>query len=104
MAKKDPEVIEVPDDDYWQDMGPINVKEAATYKEKVDKVFEMMSLMIVDDYKDAVHTTVTSFKKLAAKHWKVIQDADVELVVRSIHNSAGGYLHQVLTEGGIENH
>ena len=39
------------------------------------KVFEMMSLMIVDDHKDVVCTTVTSFKKLAAKHWKVMQDA-----------------------------
>ena len=103
MAKRDREVIEVPDDndgDDWQDVGPINVKEAAAYK-KVDKVFEMMSLMVVDDCKDAVHATVTNFKKLAVKHWKVMQDVDVELVVRSIHDPAGVYLHQVLTEGDI---
>ena len=105
MAERDPEVIEVPDDndgDDWQDMGPINVKEAAAYKEKVDEVFEMMSLMVVNDRKDAVCATVTNFKKLAVKHWKVMQDVDVEVVVRSIHNSAGVYLHQVLTEGGID--
>ena len=104
MAKKYPEVIEAPDDDDgndWQDVRPINVKDVAAYKEKVEKVFEMMSLMIVDDCKDAVQATVTSFKKLAVKHWKVMQDADVEVVVRSIHNSAGVYLCQVLTEGGI---
>ena len=104
MAERDPEVIEVPDDndgDDWQDVGPINVKEAVAYKEKVDKVFEMMSLMVVDDHKDAVHTTVTNFKKLAVKHWKVMQDVDVEVVVRLIHDSAGVYLHQVITEGGI---
>ena len=104
MAEKDPEVVEVPDNDDgddWQDMGPVNVKEVAAYKEKVDEVFEMMSLMMVDDRKDAVHATVTSFKKLAAKHWKVMQDVDVEVVVRSIHDSAGVYLHQVFTEGGI---
>ena len=58
--------------------------------------------MTVDDCKDAVHATVTSFKKLAAKHWKVMQDVDVEVVVRLIHDSAGVYLHQVLTEGGID--
>ena len=43
MAKKDPDVIDVPDDDDgddWQDVGPINVKEVAACKEKVDKVFE----------------------------------------------------------------
>ena len=72
---KDPEVIEVPNDndgDDWQDVGSINVKEAAAYKEKVDEVFETMSLMVVDDHKDVIHATVTNFKKLAAKHWKVM--------------------------------
>ena len=104
MAERDPEVIEVPDNngDDWQDVGPINVKEAVVYKEKVDEVFKTMSLMVVDGHKDVVCTTITNFKKLAAKHWKVMQDADVEVVVRSICNSAGVYLHQVLTEGGID--
>ena len=46
--------------------------------------------------------TVTNFKKLAVKHWKVMQDVDIEVVVRSIHDPAGVYLHQVLTEGGID--
>ena len=104
MAERDPEVIEVPDNndgDDWQDMGPINVKEAVAYKKKVDKVFKTMSLMVVDDCKNVVHTTVTNFKKLAAKHWKVMQDVDVEVVVRSIHDSAGVYLCQVIVEGGI---
>ena len=78
------------------------VKEVAVYKEKVDEVFEMMSLMVVDEHKDAMCTTVTNFKKLAAKHWKAMQDADVEVVVRSICNPAGVYLCQVLTEGGID--
>ena len=85
MAERDPEVIEVPDDndgDDWQDVGPINGKEAVAYKERVDGVFKMMSLRVVDDCKDAVHATVTNFEKLAAKHWKVMQDADVEVVVR----------------------
>ena len=68
MAKRDREVIEVPDDndgDDWQDVGPINVKEAAAYKEKVDKVFEMMSLMVVDDCKDAVHAPLL----LTSRNW-----------------------------------
>ena len=32
--------------------GLFNVKEAAAYKEKVNEVFETMSLMITDDHKD----------------------------------------------------
>ena len=105
MAKRDPEVVEVPDNndgDDWQHMGQINIKEAVRYKEKVDEVFETMSLMVVDDHKDAICTTVTNFKKLAVKHWKVMQDADVEVVVRLICDPAGVYLCQVLTKGSID--
>ena len=45
MAAKEPEVIDILDegddgDDNWQDVGPINVKEAAAYKEKVDDIFK----------------------------------------------------------------
>ena len=83
MAAKDPEVINIPDkgnngDDDWQDVGPVNLKEAAAYKEKVDDIFDTMSLMLTDDRKDAIHTTVTVFKKRMAKHWVVMKDADVE--------------------------
>ena len=68
----------------------------------MDEVFETMSLMVVDDHKDMIHAAVTNFKKLAVKHWKVMQDVDVEVVVRLIQNPAGVYLCQVLTKGGID--
>ena len=62
MAAKDPEVIDIPGegdegDDDWQDVGPINVKEVTAYKEKVNDIFETMSLMITDDRKDAIHAS-----------------------------------------------
>ena len=42
MASKEPEVIDIPDDeegeDDWQDISPINVAEAKAYKEKVDEI------------------------------------------------------------------
>ena len=73
MAAKDPEVIDILDEgddgnDNWQDVGPVNRKEAAAYKEKVDDIFKTMSLMLTDDHKDAIHATVTAFKKLTGKH------------------------------------
>ena len=74
MAAKDPEVIDILDEgdhgnDDWQDMGPVNVKETAAYKEKVNDIFKTISLMLTDDQRDAIHATVTAFKKLVAKHW-----------------------------------
>ena len=61
-----------------RDMGSVNVKEAAAYKEKFDEVFETMSLMLKDNQKDAIHGTVTAFKNIMAKHWAVMKDVDVE--------------------------
>ena len=54
MAAKDPEVIDILDkgndgNDNWQDVGHVNMKEAAAYKGKVDNIFETMSLMLTDD-------------------------------------------------------
>ena len=86
MAAEDPEIINILDeedegDDDWQDVGPINIKEAAAYKEKVDEIFETMFMMLTDDQKDAIHVTITAFKKLTAKHWAAMKDVDVEVVV-----------------------
>ena len=86
MAAKNPEVIDIPDEgddgnDNWQDVGPINVTEAAAYKEKVADIFKTMSLMFTDDHKDAIHATVTAFKKLMAKNWVAMKDADVKVMV-----------------------
>ena len=90
-------MIDIPDEgdndgDNWQDVHPINVMEAAAYKEMVDEVFETMSLMIGDDHQDAIHATVTGFKKHVATHWHAMKDADINVVVRSICDASGVYL------------
>ena len=78
------------------------MKEAAAYKEKVDEIFKTMSLMLTDDHKDAIHATVSAFKKLMAKHWGAMKDTDVEIVIQLICDLSGVYLCQTLTECGID--
>ena len=97
-GEKVPEVIDIPDNGNDEDVGPVNVQEARAYKEKVEEVFNTLSLMLNDDWKDAI----PAFKKLAAKHWIAMKDADVDIIVRSIKDSAGIYLRQMLTEGGVD--
>ena len=55
--------------------------------------------MIIKITQDA---TVTAFKKLTAKHWQMMKDADIKMVVQLIRDVSSVYLHQVLTEGGID--
>ena len=94
---KEPKVINISDngeegEDDWQDIGPVNVAEAKANKDKVEDVFETLSLMLKDDRKDAILATVTAFKKLAVKHWTAMKDVDMDVVLRSIRDSAGIYL------------
>ena len=105
-SDKEPEVIDIPDDgneeDDWQDVSPVNVAEAKAYKDKVEEVFKTLSLMLKDDRKDTIPAMVTTFKKLAAKHWTAMTDAGVDTVMSSMRDSTGIYCRQTLTEGGVD--
>ena len=68
MASKQPAVIEVPDDDF-PDSGPQNPVEAQSYRDKLDAIMNTFSDLLVDDWKDALRSTVPSLKKLMVKHW-----------------------------------
>ena len=65
----DQDVININDEDDWQDIGPANIEEARAYLEKVDMVFKNLNLLLQDDRKDVLASMVNLFKKLAAKHW-----------------------------------
>ena len=103
MASKQPEIIEVPDDDPddFPDSGPQNPVEAQSYREKLDAIMDTFSDLLVDDRKDALRLTVTSLKKLMVKHWQQMAEADVEVVLKSTHDPSCVYLHQHLTTEGV---
>ena len=99
MASKQPEVIEVPDDDPddFPDSRPQNPVGAQSYRDKLDAIMDTFSDLLVDDHKDALRLTVMSLKKLMVKHWWQMAEANMEVVLKSIHNPSCVYLHQHLT-------
>ena len=103
MASKQPEVIEVPDDDPddFPNSGPQNPLEAQSYRDKLDAIMDAFSDLLADDCKDALRSTVTSLK-LMVKHWQHMAEADVEVVLKSIHDPSCVYLHQHLTTKGVD--
>ena len=100
MASKQPAVIEVPDDDF-PNSGPQNPVEAQSYRDQLDAIMSTFSDLLADDCKDALRSTVTSLKKLMVKHWWQMAKADVDVVLKSIHNPSCVYLHQHLTTEGV---
>ena len=98
------EVIEVPDNDLddFSDSGPQNPAEAQMYRDKIDEIMVTFSDLLADDQKDALRSTVMSLKKLMVKHWCQMLEADVEVIMKSIHDPSCMYLHQHLTTEGID--
>ena len=57
--------------------------------------------LLADDHKDALRSTITSLKKLMVKHWRQMAEADMDVVLKSIHDPSCVYLCQHLTTEGV---
>ena len=101
MASKQPPVIEVPDDDF-PNSGPQNPVEAQSYRDQLNAIMTTFSNLLVDDQKDTLRSTITSLKKLMVKHWWQMAEANVDVVLQSIHDSNCVYLQQHLTTEGVD--
>ena len=101
MASKQPEIIEVPDDDDFPDSGPQNPVEAQSYRDQLNAIMETFTDLLANNHKDAMRSTVMSLKKLMVKHWWQMVEADVKVVLRSIHDPSCVYLCQHLTTEGV---
>ena len=98
------EVIEVPDDDPddFPETGPQNPVEAQMYRDKIDEIMVTFSDLLADNQKDALRSTITSLKKLMVKHWCWMSEADVEVIMKSIHDPSCVYLCQHITTKGVD--
>ena len=61
-----------------------------------------MADMLHDNNKDALPKCIRNFRKLLVKHWHNMEGADLEVVMRSIHNPACIYLCQHVTKCGVD--
>ena len=101
MASKQPAVIEVPDDDF-PNSGPQNPVKAQSYRDQLNAIMSTFSDLLVDDWKDTLRSTIMSLKKLMVKHWQQMAEADMDVVLQSIHTSNCVYLWQHLTTEGVD--
>ena len=105
MAAKDPEVIDIPDEGDEGDFpeaGPQNPVEAKSYMDKLDNIFSTMDDLLQDDRKDMLHIMVVALKRVMAKHLKQMLEANIDLVLKAIHDLSCVYLRQHLTPEGAE--
>ena len=107
-SQEPPEVITILDnveeeeEDDWPESGPVNLQEAKAYMDCINDVFDAMAEMLHNNNKDTLPKCIRTLKKLIAKDWHSMTDADPEVVIRSIHNLTCIYLWQHITKGGID--
>ena len=89
------------DEEEWPEAGAQNPGEAQQYIDKVNLIFDHLSTLIHEDVKDALGQMVKNLKKVVAKQWESMGDADVDIILRTIRDPTALYLRQHLTSGGI---
>ena len=104
MAAKDDLVVDLveEEEEEWPEAGVQNVEEAEHYQDKINNIFDHLSVLIHQDTKTALSQTIQNFKKVVTHQWESMGDADVDVVLRMIKDPTALYLRQHLTAGGIE--
>ena len=104
MTDKADPVVELveEEEEEWPEAGAQNVAEAEQYQDKINHIFDTLSILIHQDTKTALSDTIQNFKKIITKQWDSMGAADTDVVLRTIKDPTALYLRQHLTAGGIE--
>ena len=104
MTDKADPVVELVEEEKqeWPEAGAQNVAEAEQYQDKINNIFNTLSILIHQDTKTALSDTIQNFKKIITKQWDSMGAADMDMVLRTIKELTALYLRQHLMAGGIE--
>ena len=105
MAVKDDPVVDLveeEEEEEWPEAGVQNIEEAERYTDKINNVFDHLSVLIHQDTKTALSQTIQNFKKIITCQWESMGDTNVDVILRSIKEPMALYLRQHLMAGGIE--
>ena len=104
MTDKADPVVEIveEEEEEWPEAGAQNVAEAEQYQDKINNVFNTLSILIHQDTKTALSDTIQNFKKIVTKQWDSMGAADTDVVLRTIKDLTALYLRQHLMARGVE--
>ena len=71
MADKADPVVELveEEEEEWPEAGAQNVEEAEQDQDKINNIFDHLSILIYQDTKTALSQTIQNFKKVITKQW-----------------------------------
>ena len=94
MTDKADPVVELveEEEEEWPEAGAQNVAEAEQYQDKINNIFDHLSILIHQDTKTALSETIQNFKKVITKQWDSMEAANMDVVLRTIKDPTALYL------------
>ena len=94
MTDKVDPVVELveEEEEEWPEAGAQNVAEAEQYLDKINNIFNHLSILIHQDTKTALSDTIQNFKKIITKQWDSMGAANMDMVLRTIKDPTALYL------------
>ena len=86
MADKVDPVVELveEEEEEWPEAGAQNVEEAEQYQDKINNIFDHLSILIHQDTKNSSFANHTKFQEGRTKQWDSMGAADTDMVLRTI--------------------
>ena len=94
MTDKADPVVELveEEEEEWPEAGAQNVAGVEQYQDKINHIFNHLSILIHQDTKMALSDTIQNFKKIITKQWDSMGAADTDVVLRMIKDPTALYL------------
>ena len=92
MAEKEPEVVQIDDDDddveELQAKGPRNCHLAEEYARTLDEAMEDFRDLIREDRKDALKVMVKALKRKMTSQFEEMKNADIEVILKCVKDTS----------------
>ena len=100
MTDKVDPVVELveEEEEEWPEAGAQNVAEAEQYQDKINNIFDHLSILIHQDTKTALSDTIQNFKKIITKQWDSMGAADMDVVLRN-HQGPDSFVSTATFDG-----
>ena len=72
------------EEEEWPEAGVQNIEEAEHYTDKINNIFDHLSVLIHQDTKTALSHTIQNLEKTVTRQWESMGDADVDVILRLI--------------------
>ena len=104
MAKKEPDIMQINDEDDTEEQqvkGPRNHHLAKEYARALDETMEDFRNLIREDRKYTLKVMVKALKRKMASQFKEMKNADVKVILKCVKDTSCLTLQQSLEEGQV---